>query len=157
MFNNLLKKTKNSNTVISPVEGKIIAIENVDDEVFSSKMMGDGFAVEPSSNVVKIPISGKIVMIYPSLHAFGIETAEGINVLVHIGIDTVELNGEGFTSMIKMNQKVKAGTPAMTVDFDFIEKRGYKSTVMVIITDSGSFTKLSKNLNDTENILCLYR
>ena len=117
--------------------------------------MGDGFAVEPTENEVKIPVSGKIVMLYPSLHAFGIETANGVNLLVHIGIDTVSLNGKGFKSMIKENQRVKAGESAIIADFDFIKNQGYGVTVMVIVTDSGSFDTLTKNLQTPNEVLTL--
>lgn len=155
MIKNLFKKNKDSDTIISPVAGKIIDIENVNDEVFSTKMMGDGFGVEPIDNEVKIPVSGKISMLYPSLHAFGIETVNGVNVLVHIGIDTVELNGKGFKSLIQENQKVKAGDPAILVDFDFIKKQGYGTTVMVIVTDSGNFNNFTKNLTTPNEVITL--
>lgn len=155
MIKNFFKKNKNSDTIISPVDGKIIAIENINDEVFSSKMMGDGFGVEPIDNEVKIPVSGRVVMLYPSLHAFGIEAANGVNVLVHIGIDTVELNGTGFTSMIQENENVKAGDTAMLVDFDFIKNQGYSTTVMVIVTDMGTFNKLTKSLDTPNEVLTL--
>lgn len=155
MIKNIFKKNKNSDIIISPAAGKIIPIENVKDEVFSSKMMGDGFAVEPIENEIKIPVSGKISMLYPSLHAFGIETANGVNILVHIGIDTVCLNGKGFQSMIKENQKVNAGETAIIADFDFIKKQGYGITVMVIVTDIGIFDTLTKNLEIPNEVLTL--
>lgn len=155
MIKNIFKKNKSFDIIISPVVGKIIPIENVKDEVFSSKMMGDGFAVEPIENEIKIPVSGRIAMLYPSLHAFGIETANGVNILVHIGIDTVSLNGEGFKSMIKENQKVKAGETAIIADIDYIKNQGYGVTVMVIVTDSGDFDTLTKNLETPNEVLTL--
>ncbi len=155
MLKNIFLKNKNSEVIISPVAGNIIPIESVNDEVFSSKMMGDGFAVEPTENEVKVPVSGKIAMLYPSLHAFGIETSNGINILVHIGIDTVSLNGKGFKSMIKENQKVKAGESAIIADFNYIKNQGYGVTVMVIVTDSSSFDTLTKNLQNPNEVLTL--
>ena len=150
MLKNLFKN-RNQEIIISPVEGKIIPIEHVNDEVFSSKMMGDGFAGEPSQNEVRIPVSGKITMLYPSLHAFGIETPDGVNVLVHIGIDTVSLNAKGFQSMIKENQKVHAGDTAILADFNFIKSQGLGITV----TDCGKFNTLTKNLETPKEVLIL--
>ena len=118
----------------APVAGRVEPLSAVDDEVFSSGMMGDGFAVEPTEDIVRVPVSGTVAMVYNTGHAFGIKTESGAEVLVHIGIDTVKLNGQYFESLLKEGQQVKAGDPAVKADFANIEKAGYKTSVMVVVT-----------------------
>ena len=130
---------KDSNAVVAPVTGKCIRIEEVPDQVFSSKMMGDGFAVVPEGDTAVAPMSGEIVMIPESKHAFGMKTKSGVEFLVHIGLDTVELNGEGFTVLAKQGSKVRAGDPVIRFDKAFIEGKGINLTTMVVFT--GGFDK----------------
>ena len=128
-----LKKDKNE--VVSPITGTCIDMVKVPDKVFSSKVLGDGFAVIPTGNVVVAPVDGEIVMIPESKHAFGMKTRSGAEVLVHIGLDTVELNGEGFTLKAECGNKVKAGTPLITFDSEFMAGRRINMITMVIFTD----------------------
>lgn len=125
---------KESGGVAAPVTGKCIRIEEVPDAVFSQKMMGDGFAVIPSGDTVAAPVSGEIVMIAQTKHAFGMKTKSGIELLVHIGLDTVELNGEGFTVLAKLGSRVKAGEAVIRFDKAFMEGKGLNMTTMVIFT-----------------------
>lgn len=130
-------RKKNQDFLISaPVGGKLIKLEEVNDEVFSSKMMGDGFAIlpAPGTNLVVAPVDGEIVSLPNSHHAVGITTREGIDVLVHVGIDTVELKGKGFSSFVKAGQKVKRGNNLLSFDNDFMQNQGIDTTVMTIIT-----------------------
>lgn len=130
-------RKKNQGFLISaPVGGKLIKLEEVNDEVFSSKMMGDGFAILPGSgiNLVVAPVDGEIVSLPDSHHAVGITTRNGIDVLVHVGIDTVELKGEGFSTFVKAGQKVKRGNKLLSFDNDFMQNQGIDTTVMTIIT-----------------------
>lgn len=121
----------------APVAGKVEPLSAVEDEVFSSGMMGDGFAVEPTDDTVRVPVSGTVAMVYNTGHAFGIKTEAGAEVLVHIGIDTVKLNGQYFDMLLKEGQQVKAGDPAVRVDFAGVEKADYKTSVMVVVTMPG--------------------
>jgi PTS system sucrose-specific IIC component len=127
---------KTNGKVYSPIEGEIIPISEVDDQVFASKMMGEGFAVLPSDGTIKAPISGIVKMIAPTKHAIGIVADDGMELLLHLGIDTVDLNGEPFTLTIKEGETLQQGQVIGTIDLNQIEVKGRDATVMVIITDS---------------------
>lgn len=127
---------KTNGKVYSPIEGEIIPISEVDDQVFASKMMGEGFAVLPSEGTIKAPISGIVKMIAPTKHAIGIVADDGMELLLHLGIDTVDLNGEPFTLTIKEGETLQQGQVIGTIDLNQIEVKGKDATVMVIITDS---------------------
>ena len=133
----LKKKKPELFTVVSPLTGKLISLDQVHDEVFSSKMMGDGFAIEPTSasNTVISPISGKIVALVESKHAVGIKNeATGIEILIHIGLDTVKLNGEGFDVLVRMDQEVKQGQPLIKFEQQVLKDHDLELTTMVIFT-----------------------
>ena len=125
---------KESTNICSPVKGTCIPITEVKDQVFSSKMMGDGFAVIPENDTAVAPVDGEIVMIPATKHAFGMKTKAGVELLVHIGLDTVELKGEGFTVLAKQGRKVRAGEPVIRFDRELLEKKGIDMTTMVIFT-----------------------
>ena len=127
---------KTNGKVYSPIEGEIIPISEVDDQVFASKMMGEGFAVLPSDGTIKAPLSGIVKMIAPTKHAIGIVADDGMELLLHLGIDTVDLNGEPFTLTIKEGETLQQGQVIGTIDLNQIEVKGKDATVMVIITDS---------------------
>lgn len=130
-------QTKSQNEKIySPIEGEIIPITEVNDQVFASKMMGEGFAVIPSEETIKSPVSGTITMIAPTKHAIGIVTEDGLELLLHLGIDTVELNGAPFKLNIEIGQKIQQGQEIGTIDLKMLEASGKDATVMVIITDT---------------------
>lgn len=118
--------------IVAPVDGEMVLLENVPDEMFSQKIMGDGFAVKPENGKVVAPISGVAESVFPTGHAAGISTKDGIECIVHIGIDTVELNGEGFTTLIKQGDKVKAGQPIVKFDKALMEEKGYNVVTMVV-------------------------
>lgn len=124
--------------VYCPVKGKRKLLENVNDEAFSQKMLGDGIAVVPSIGEVFSPVDGEVTMIFPTNHAIGLKSDDGIEVLIHIGIDTVELNGDGFYSHVKQGDKVEAGSPLLSFDLNKISSQ-YESDVMVIITNTSSY------------------
>lgn len=137
MFN-FKKQAKRKIEVVAPISGECLSISEVKDDVFAKKMMGDGFAISPlpeSSRVVS-PIDGKIVALPDSKHAIGIKSDKyDMDILVHIGLDTVSLNGRGFSPKIKLNQEVKAGQPIMELDRNVMQKAGLDMTTMVVITD----------------------
>ncbi len=105
--------------LMNPMEGEIVALEEVPDEVFSEKLLGDGFAIKPYRNKVYSPVDGIIKFLFPSNHALAIETEEGLEILIHIGIDTVNLNGEGFKVYIEEKEKVKKGQLLVSYDKKF--------------------------------------
>ena len=134
----LFSKKKESFTC--PMTGTMLTLENVPDEVFSKRMMGDGFAIDPSEGKVYAPMSGEITVAFPTKHAIGMKTKDGLELLIHIGMDTVELNGEGFTSHITAGKKVKQGELLMEVDLDFIKKSGKPIITPVIFTGGEKVT-----------------
>ena len=121
--------------IYSVAAGKVIPLEEVNDDVFSNKMMGDGFAVIPTNGEIFAPIAGKIVSIFPTKHAVGIETGSGVEVLLHMGIDTVSLNGEPFTVYVEEGQQIARGQLIATVDLKALETANRPSDMMVIFTN----------------------
>ena len=129
-------------TVVSPLAGKIIPVEEVADGVFSEKMVGDGFAVEPEADEVLAPADGEITLVFDTKHAFTMRTAQGVDLLVHMGIDTIRLNGEPFTLNIQQGDTVKAGQPIGTMDRAAILAAGYRTVTPVVVgnlADLGGF------------------
>ena len=121
-------------------------IEDVNDDTFSQKMMGDGVAIIPEEGEVFAPESGEITMLFPTLHAIGLKLNSGVEVLIHIGIDTVEMEGNGFVSHIHQGTQVKKGELLISFNIEEIEKRGYESDIMVIITNTSEY----QNIKSTE-------
>lgn len=121
---------------ISPVEGRIMELSEVEDKAFSQGLMGNGFAVELTSGTVRAPFSGEVTVVFPTGHAIGMKRADGLEVLIHIGMDTVELNGEGFTLKVKQGDHVNAGDILVEVDLDYIKSKG-KSLVSPIVFPNG--------------------
>lgn len=156
---NFGKKNKTeykAHTVYAPMKGKYVALENVDDQVFSQKLMGDGFAIEPVDGKVVSPVSGTLVTVFPTKHAYGLTTADGEEVLIHIGIDTVSLNGKGFDCKVKQGSKVNVGDTLVNVDLNTVKSAGYPVTTMVIITSGQSFdVNKTGDLNPLDEVLVL--
>ncbi len=131
-----LKKGDNKNVeLFNPVDGVVIPMEEVSDPVFSQKMMGDGFGVEPDNGKVYSPVAGKVVSVFPTNHALGLELDNGIEVLVHIGVDTVELEGGPFEVHVKEGDKVTGDTLLATVDLEGIKAAGKEDTVIIVFTN----------------------
>lgn len=132
-----LKKGSGSKEVAlyNLVEGEVIPLEEVSDPVFSQKMMGDGFGVKPATGEVYSPVDGKVVSIFPTRHALGLELDNGIEVLVHIGVDTVELEGEPFDIHVTEGDKVTHETLLATVDLAALKEAGKPDTVIVVFTN----------------------
>lgn len=129
------KALKGSYSLFNPIEGEIVKLADVPDEVFSGKLLGDGFAVKPSDNKVYAPVDGELKVVFPTKHAVAIVTEEGLEVLVHVGIDTVNLNGEGFTTYVNQGDKVKKGDLLMSFDAKVIEEKAKSLISPVIITN----------------------
>lgn len=128
---------------VAPATGQLEALSAVEDDVFSQKMVGDGFAVEPTSGTIVAPVSGAIVSVMPSKHAWTMTTATGLEILVHMGLDTVELNGAPFTFSVKDQDTVTAGQPIATMDLAAVQAAGKKTTVMTIITNMDHVASLT--------------
>ena len=133
--------------VYSVADGEVIALEQVKDPVFSQKMMGDGFAVEPENGNIVSPVSGTVSSVFPTKHALGIVTEAGLEVLVHIGLDTVSLEGKPFTVHVTEGQKVAAGDLLVTADLDAIREAGRETSTIVVFTNADAIQ--SVNLEQT--------
>ena len=129
--------------VYAPSKGELIPISEVADPVFSEKMMGDGFAVLPEANEVFAPISGTILNVFPTKHAIGIQTDNGLEVLLHMGINTVDLKGEPFTLYVEEGQRIARGQLIAVVDLEMLEKAGKKSDMIVVFTNGAAVKELS--------------
>jgi len=126
-------------TIAAPLKGEVVALENVNDPVFSSGAMGKGAAIKPSGNQVVAPFDGEVQIAFPTGHAYGLKSDKGAEVLIHIGIDTVELGGDGFTKLANVGDKVEAGAPIIEVDWAAIEGRIPSKETMVMITNTAKF------------------
>lgn len=126
----------------APMSGQIKALADVKDEVFASGALGNGVAIVPSDGTVYAPFAGTVVVAFPTGHAYGIKSPSGVEVLIHIGIDTVQLDGKGFTSAVSKGQQVAAGDLLGTVDLDAVKAAGYDTTTMVVITDTAGFANV---------------
>lgn len=122
------------NKIVAPVSGKVIPLEEVADPTFAGKVLGDGFAIVPEDSMIKSPVNGTVELMYETGHAVGLSTDDGKEILIHIGIDTVAMNGEGFLIIAKTGQNVKCGDPLVEVDFEKIRKAGKSDSVIVIVT-----------------------
>ncbi len=138
----LFSKKEKQSKIIAPQSGTSVNIAEVPDAVFAQKVLGDGFAIIPDSNEVLSPCTGTIVQIADTRHAVGIESDDGLEVLVHLGIDTVKLAGEGFTCYVKVGQHVKAGDKLMDMDIQLIKNRDLNPISPCIITNMDEVGKL---------------
>ncbi|MDQ0417437.1 PTS system D-glucosamine-specific IIC component [Croceifilum oryzae] len=135
-------------TFLSPMTGRVLPIKEVPDPVFADKLMGDGFAIDPAEGVVVAPVDGEIVNLFPSKHAIGIRSQSGREILIHIGIDTVQLKGEGFTAKIAQGDHVKAGQELVTFDLDYVKQHA-KSIITPIV-----FTNLQEQKIELKTTQC---
>ncbi|WRM71898.1 glucose-specific PTS transporter subunit IIBC [Staphylococcus aureus] len=140
-----------SHIVHAPLTGEVTPLSEVPDQVFSEKMMGDGIAIKPSQGEVRAPFNGKIQMIFPTKHAIGLISDSGLELLIHIGLDTVKLNGEGFTLHVEEGQEVKQGDLLINFDLDYIRNHA-KSDITPIIVTQGNITNLDFKQGEHGNI-----
>ncbi len=140
MFKNLFgKKEKEVVTEVelaSPLTGTATMLENVDDPVFSQKMMGDGLAVMPTEGLVVAPADGEIVQVFPTGHAVGIKVVNDAEILIHIGLETVAMKGEGFTAHVREGDKVKKGDKLVSFDMALVTERAKSTVTPLIITNT---------------------
>lgn len=132
-----------STELVSPLNGELLPLSEVKDEVFSSGAMGEGVAVEPSEGVLHAPADGKVVMTFPTGHAIGMKTNDGAEILMHIGMDTVNLQGHGFETLVAKGDEVKAGDELVKFDIDAIQSKGYVVTTPIVVTNSKDYDKIT--------------
>ena len=130
-------------TIQTPIVGDVVALSDVNDPVFSSGAMGQGIAVKPSEDVVYAPADAEVTIVFPTGHAYGLRTANGAEILIHVGIDTVSMNGEGFNQKVAQGDKVKAGDVLGTFDSAKIAAAGLDNTTMVIVTNTADFASVN--------------
>ena len=134
------EKTDNSIKLVSPMEGKVIPVSDVKDETFASGMLGKGAGIEPTSGRVVSPTNGEVTIMFPTKHAVSILSEDGAEILVHIGLDTVKLNGEHFTSHVEVGQKVKKGDLLVEFDMEAVKAAGYDVTSPVLVCNPDAFS-----------------
>lgn len=131
------------NTLVAPVNGKAIPLSEVPDPVFAEKLAGDGMAIIAEGDTVVAPADGELTLIFKTKHAFAMTLENGLELLVHIGIETVSLDGEGFEQLVEQGTKVKAGTPIIKIDREFIKSKGLSLATPVLITNVDAAKKIS--------------
>ncbi len=137
---------KKSFKLIAPIDGKILDISEVPDQVFAQKMAGDGVAIDTTGDTVVAPADGNLSMIFKTNHAFGITLSNGAEILVHIGLDTVALEGAGFERIAQEGQDVKAGDVIIKLNRDEIISKGYSLLTPVLITNPDNFKEIEMNI-----------
>ena len=153
--------SKKSGRLLAPTDGNLLPLSAVADEAFSSGILGVGFAIEPTAGTLYAPASGRIESIAESKHAYTIQTADGLDLLVHVGIDTVSLHGDGFLPMTREGEVIRAGEVLARFDPERIRTQGYAATVVVVVTNreqlAGFSLSESKNTLGGESIALEYR
>lgn len=158
--NNESNNKENKKMIFAPVSGKVIPLNKIPDEVFSTGAMGQGVAIEPNTNQVLAPFSGKVTAIFGSKHAIGLTSDDGIEILIHVGLDTVNLHGKNFDYFVKQDQMIKQGAVLLSFDPEKIKTEGYPVTTMVIVTNSDQIDDLTiteKDLVTTDNVIIEYK
>ena len=130
-------------TVLTPIRGKVLAQADIPDETFAQGILGPGCGVEPTGDTVYAPFDGTVTQVPESLHAVGMMSDDGIELLIHVGMDTVEMKGQGFTSLTKEGAKVKAGTPLLKVNLEAIRAAGHPTATALIVTNSDDLPEIS--------------
>ena len=134
MFKNLFNKTQ-IEELLSPLHGEVVPLSEVPDPVFAQKMMGEGIAIIPQNGKVVSPVSGHVVQVFPTKHAIGIKSKGGLEILIHIGLETVELNGEGFNVLVDSNQPIRAGDPLVNVNLEYLKSQNKEIVTPIIMTN----------------------
>lgn len=139
LFDKLKSKFNRNETIYMPVIGKLISLEAIADGVFSAGILGKGAGIEPEDGMVYAPFNGKIVQIADTKHAIGLESENGVELLIHVGMDTVEMNGKGFDLLVHEGDSVTKGQKLMSFSMDAIKEAGYRTTIAVVVTNSDQF------------------
>lgn len=131
-------------TIYSPLKGSVKPLSEVSDSVFADGIMGPGVGIDPEEGKLYAPVDGEIISVFPTGHAVGMKTADGMEVLLHIGIDTVQLEGEGFNAVVNQGDHVKAGKLLVEFDCVKIKEKGYQTTTMVLIPNASELGTISQ-------------
>ena len=147
MFKFFNKKQKSDLKLIAPATGKVIDLSEVPDPVFAQKMVGDGVAIDVAGDTIVAPADGTLTLVFKTKHAFALTLNNGIELLVHIGLDTVSLDGEGFEQLAQEGNFVKAGTPIIKINRDFILEKGFSLITPILVTNPDIVSELSTYIN----------
>ena len=139
---NASKFTNQSKTILTPLQGKVLAQADIPDETFAQGILGPGCGIEPTGDTVYAPFDGTVSQIATTLHAVGVTSNEGTELLIHVGMDTVDMKGQGFTALVKEGQKITAGTPLLKIDLDAIRAAGHPTATAIIVTDGADDVKM---------------
>ncbi|HEL1125145.1 TPA: PTS beta-glucoside transporter subunit IIBCA [Streptococcus equi subsp. zooepidemicus] len=134
-------------SIYAPMVGTVLPLSEVPDETFSSKLLGEGLAILPNEEYVYAPFDGEVITLFPTKHAIALKNAKGVDVLIHVGIDTVELKGQGFEQLVKAGDAVKQGQPLLRVDLEFIRSKGYSLVTPFVVTNSSEQLEIIVNDN----------
>ena len=153
-----VKSTKlEKEVVVSPIKGEVLNLSDIEDAAFSSGVLGQGVAIIPSDGKVVAPVNGVVTTLFPSLHAIGILSDEGVEVLIHIGLNTVQLEGRGFEACIKQGDRITKGQTILKFDIDVIKEAGYSVVTPIVVTNSSQFLDVvqteSKNIELEDNLI----
>lgn len=153
-----VKSTKlEKEIVVSPIKGEVLNLSDIEDAAFSSGVLGQGVAIIPSDGKVVAPVDGVVTTLFPSLHAIGILSDEGVEVLIHIGLNTVQLEGRGFEACIKQGDRITKGQTILKFDIDVIKEAGYSDVTPIVVTNSSQFLDVvqteSKNIELEDNLI----
>ncbi|NNU83636.1 PTS glucose transporter subunit IIA [Geobacillus sp. BMUD] len=138
------KQQLKEETITAPLDGTIMRLEDVPDPVFAQKMMGDGLAIDPTDGDVVAPVDGEIIQLFPTKHAIGLRSEAGVELLIHVGIDTVSMNGEGFTAYVKTGDRVQRGERLLSVDVSLVREKAKSAITPIIITNGDALESLEK-------------
>ncbi|WP_134699405.1 PTS glucose transporter subunit IIA [Ammoniphilus sp. YIM 78166] len=149
MFKKLfgLKEKKRVEVLVAPLSGKVMNLEEVPDPVFSQLMMGDGLAIVPTEGKVVSPVDGEIVQFFPTKHAIGLLSDVGVEILIHVGLETVHLKGEGFEGHVEVGDQVKAGDLLLSFDLDLIKEKAKSTITPIVITNGDVVESLEKMID----------
>ena len=129
-------------TVMAPLDGAVLAQEQIPDATFATGILGPGCGIEPTGDTVYAPFDGTVTQVAETLHAVDMESNDGIELLIHVGMDTVEMKGQGFTALVKEGDKVKAGTALLKIDLDAIRAAGHPTATAIIVTNGDDLAEL---------------
>lgn len=152
----LFKKKKHG--ITSPVKGKSFSVTEANDPTFSSEMLGKGIAIQPEDNTFYAPVDGTIGLVFDTLHAISVTAETGEEIIIHIGLDTVKMGGEGFEAFVKVGDKVKRGDTLLTADLEKIKEAGYDTVTIMVICNTPDFAEVEPVTgisadNDTDVLL----
>ena len=138
-------------SINSPINGKMLPLSEVQDEAFSGGMLGKGVAFEPVEGKVVAPFDGEVVSLFPTKHAIGLQSNDGVELLIHVGLNTVDLNGKFFEAHVKQGDKIKQGQTLLTFDLENIREAGYVTQTPVVVTNTGNYSDVKHDALGIKN------